>query len=159
MAEDISPEVLAQHFFERVTTNTLGIRSGRSLIAGGAISTVTEVVTFVIDGAGVAITTGVKGDLYIPYAHTITAATALADQSGSIVVDVWRDSYANFPPIDGDSVTASAPVTITTATKSQDTTLTGWLTSGAAGSIYRFNVDSATAITRLTVALTISRSL
>jgi hypothetical protein len=115
-------------------------------------------VEFVIDGGGAAITTGIKGDVEIPDAGTITSVRLLADQSGSIVIDIWKDTYANFPPTDADSITASAPPTISSATKSQDTTLTGWTTSVAAGDILRFNVDSATTITRVTLSLQILRS-
>lgn len=115
-------------------------------------------IEFIIDGGGSAITTGVKGDIEIPFACTITAARVLADQSGSIVVDIWKDTYANFPPTDADSITASAPPTISTATKSEDTTLTGWTTSISAGNILRFNVDSVTTIQRVTVSLTCLKS-
>lgn len=116
------------------------------------------VISFVIDGGGSTITTGIKGDLEIPFACTITRATALADQSGSIVVDVWKDTYANYPPVDADSITASAPVTITTATKSQDSTLTGWTTSIAAGDTLRFNVDSVTTCQRCLVSLRVTKT-
>lgn len=118
----------------------------------------TSEIVFVIDGGGSAITTGNKGFLEIPFACTITQATALADQSGSIVVDVWKDTYANYPPTDADSITASAPVTISSATKSQDATLTGWTTSVAAGDVLGFNVDSASTITRVTIALKVTKT-
>lgn len=109
---------------------------------------------FIIDGGGATITTGVKGDLGpFDFAGTIQAVTLLADQSGSIVVDIWKDTYANYPPVVGDSITASAKPTITTATKSQDATLTGWSTALAAGDTLRFNVDSITTCQRVVVAL------
>ncbi len=114
-------------------------------------------IPFIIDGGGSAITTGVKGYLEIPFDCTITQATALADQSGSIVVDVWKDTYANYPPTDADSITASAPITISTATKSQDSTLTGWTTSITAGDIIGFNVDSASTVERVTISLKIKK--
>ena len=110
-------------------------------------------ITFIIDGGGSAIATGVKGDLEIPFACTIARATMLADQSGSIVVDVWKDTYTNYPPTDVDSITASAPPTISSAMKSQDSTLTGWTKAIATGSTLRFNVDSCTTIERCTLAL------
>jgi len=115
-------------------------------------------ITFVIDGGGSAITTGIKGDLEIPFNCTINRATALADQSGSIVVDIWKDSYTNYPATDADSITASAPVTISTATKSQDTTLSGWTTTITAGDILRFNVDSASTVTRVTISLKVTKT-
>ena len=102
-----------------------------------------------IDGGGSAITTGVKGFIEVPYACTITRSTTLADQSGSIVIDVWKDTYANYPPTVADTITASAKPTITTATKAQDATLTGWTTTVAAGDILGFNVDSITTIQRV----------
>ena len=115
-------------------------------------------ITFVINGGGSAITTGIAGDLEIPFACTIARATMLADQSGSIVVDVWKDTYANYPPTNADSITASAPPTITTATKSQDRTLTGWTKAIATGSTLRFNVDSCATIERCTLALKVTKT-
>lgn len=116
----------------------------------------TTTLGIVIDGGGSAIATGIKGDLRIPFACTITKATLLADQSGSIVVDVWKDTYANYPPTDADSITSAAPPTISTATKSEDATLTGWTTSIAAGDILRFNVDSATTVERVVLQLDVT---
>ena len=115
-------------------------------------------LTFIIDGGGSAITTGQKGHLEIPFACTIKRVTMLADASGSIVVDIWKDTYANFPPTDSDSITASAPPTISSAQKSQDSTLTGWTTSISAGDILAFNVDSCSTIKRVTISLKVERS-
>jgi len=113
---------------------------------------------FVIDGGGSVITTGIKGDLEISFACTIKQVTMGADQTGSIVVDIWKDTYANFPPTNADSITASAVPTITTDDKSQDSTLTGWTTSISAGDWLRFNVDSVTDIERVTVSLHIEKA-
>ncbi len=115
-------------------------------------------IVFIIDGGGSAITTGQKGHLEIPFACTILQATLLADQSGSIVVDIWKDTYANFPPTDADSITASAPPTLSSAQNSQDSTLTGWTKTIAAGDILAFNVDSATTVTRVTLSLKVKRT-
>ena len=115
-------------------------------------------LTFIIDGGGSAITTGEKGHLEIPFACTIKQVSMLADQSGSIVVDIWKDTYANFPPDNADSITASAPPTISSAQKSQDATLTGWTTAITAGDILAFNVDSCTTITRVTISLKVEKS-
>lgn len=115
-------------------------------------------INFVIDGGGSAITTGEKGFVQIPFNCTIEEVTLLADQSGSIVVDIWKDTYANFPATDADSITASAVPTISSATKSQDSTLTGWTTSITAGDHLAFNVDSATTVERVTVVLQVKRT-
>ena len=115
-------------------------------------------ITFIIDGGGAEIALGEKGHLEIPFACAIEQVTLLADKSGSIVIDIWKDTYANFPPTDGDSITAAAPPTITTAQKSQDSTLTGWTKAIAAGDILAFNVDSCTDITRVVLSLRVKKS-
>jgi len=76
--------------------------------------------------------------------------------SGSIVVDIWKDTYANFPPTVADTITASAKPILSAATKSIDTTLTGWTKSISAGDILRYNVDSVTTCTRVVLSLTVS---
>jgi len=112
-----------------------------------------KAIIFIIDGGGSAITTGQKGHLRIPFKCEIQKATLLADQSGSIVIDIWKDTYANFPPTDADSITASAPPTLSSAQKSEDSTLTGWTKTINADDILAFNVDSATTITRVVLIL------
>lgn len=127
----------------------------------GATSGVTGSFEFVIDGGGSTIATGIKGDIYIPFACTITGVVLLADQSGSIVVNIWKSTYTAFDPTThpavGDKITASAPPTISTAKKSKDTTLTGWTTSLAADDVLRLNVDSVTSIQRVTVSIQYAR--
>jgi hypothetical protein len=113
-------------------------------------------ITYIIDGGGAAITTGVKGDVHIPFGCTITEWTLLADQSGSIVVDIWKDTYANAPPVVGDSITASAKPTLSSAAKNQSSTLTGWSPAITANSVLRFNVDSATTVQRVTLSLKVT---
>lgn len=137
-----------------VTTSGTMATTAKTALKTGAIG-------IVIDGGGSVITTGIKGDVYCPYAATITAVTMLADQSGSIVVDIWKDVFANYPPTVADTIintgAGGTKPTITTATNSQDTTLAHWTTSISAGDTIRFNVDSVTSITRLTLALTVTK--
>lgn len=113
-------------------------------------------INFIIDGGGSAITTGIKGDVMVP-AGTIVEVTTLADQSGDIVVDIWKDTYTNFAPTDADSITASAPPTLSSASKAQDNTLTGWTTSLSDEDILRFNVDSVATVERVTIVLKVER--
>lgn len=157
------PNVDAGLFWDDSAGNTAYFTPTNGLEFNGTNLRITDnsrlgTITFVIDGGGTTITTGVKGYLEIPFAGTINRATALADQSGSIVVDIWKDTYANYPPVDADSITASAPVTISSAVKSQDSTLTGWTTSVSAGDIFGFNVDSITTCQRVTISLRIVKT-
>lgn len=133
-----------------------------------AVSTLTDALTgfdeisFVIDGGGVTITTGLKGVIPISFACAITQAELLADQSGSIVINILKCTYAQYDagsthPVIGDKINASAPPTIATATKATDSTLTGWTTSISAGDVLGFYVSSVTSIQRVTVSLKVSR--
>ena len=110
-------------------------------------------INFIIDGGGSVISTGQKGHVVIDFDCQILNWTILSDQSGSIVVDIWKDTYANFPPTVGDTITASAKPTLASAQKNQNTTLTGWTTTITAGDILAYNVDSATTVQRVTVSL------
>lgn len=151
---------LAQTDSPTLTTPALGTPSAVNLSNATALPTgalpanqIIRAISFTIDGGGSAITTGVKGDLQIPFACTITSNTLLADQTGSIVVNVWKVAYASYPSTVTNKITASAPPTISSAAKSTDATLTGWTTSISAGDTLRFNVDSITTVTRVTLVL------
>lgn len=115
-------------------------------------------IPLIIDGGGSAITTGVKAYLPIPFACTIFQVDLIADQSGSIVIDIWKDTFANAPPDDADSITASAPPTLSSAQKSTDSTLSGWTTAIAAGDVLGFNVDSVTTVERVTLMLHVRKT-
>jgi len=130
------------------TTDTITISS----------STTTAGIGFLIDGGGSAITTGIKGDLQIPFNSTITSWSLMADQSGSAVGDIWKDTFANYPPTVADTITGSAKPTLTSQTSATSSTLTGWTTSITAGDTLRFNIDSSTTITRLTLSLNLTRT-
>jgi len=107
----------------------------------------------VIDGGGAVITTGPKGDLEVPAAVTIASARLFANVTGSIKIDIWKDSYANFPPTNADTITAANEPTIASGVKDQDVTLTGWTKAFNAGDVLRYNVDSCATITRCLVSL------
>lgn len=135
--------------------------AGRALVSDGTDPQWTAQYAsflFVIDGSGSAIATGIKGDLSIPFACVIERARLLADQSGSIVVDVWVDTYANYPPTVADTITAAAKPTLSGATKASDITLTGWTTALAEGSTIRLNVDSVATVTRVLLELKVRRT-
>jgi hypothetical protein len=111
----------------------------------------TRTLNFVIDGGGSAITTGVKGHIVLDGDYTVTGWTVIADQSGSIVVDVNRATYANFPTT--ASIAGTELPTLSSTQKNEDLTLTSWTTTLSARDVLEFEVDSATTVTRVTVAL------
>ena len=72
---------------------------------------------------------------------------------GAIVVDVWRDTYANVPPTVADTITAAAKPTLAAASKAEDTTLVGWSTTLGRGDWLRVHVESATTVRRVVLSL------
>lgn len=118
----------------------------------------TDNIEFVIDGGGAAITAGVKGDLEVSFPCTINQATLLGDQAGTLIVNIWKDTYANFPPTSTVKITSTTPPTITSSVKAQDAVLSGWTTAVSVGDILRFNVDSCVTIQRGTLSLKVTRT-
>jgi hypothetical protein len=116
-------------------------------------------IGYAIDNAGEVLTTGAVGNgLRVPAACEITSVTLIADQAGDVVVDIWKDSLANFPPTNDDSICASAKPTLSAARTASDSTLTGWTKSLAAGDILFFEVESCSAITSLTIILGVTKA-
>ena len=114
-------------------------------------------IAFIVNGGTSVITPGVKGFLEVPFDCNIDQATVLANQSGDLVVDVWKDTFANFPPTNADTITGGSEPTISSAQSSQDSTLSGWTTGILAGDIVGFNVDSILNVHRATISLRCAR--
>ena len=128
------------------------IDEGVTLLWDGAAFGVVEgsQVGFVIalDGGGSPISTGVKHYFEVPLSMTVTGWTLVADQSGSIVVDLWKDVFANFPPTVADTITGTEKPTLSAAQSNQDLALSSWTTAVTRGDILGVNVDSASTVTK-----------
>lgn len=104
-----------------------------------------------------ALTTAVnKVNTLMPYAGTILGVALLTEGGpGDCVVDIWKDTYLNFPPTSLDSITAAAKPTIVADTRYLDMTLTGWTTTITAGDVLRFSLASVSTFTSILVLLLI----
>ncbi len=145
-------DVLAFNVDSATTIKQLTVSLG--LLAGANES---SLITFVIGDGGSVITTGFKGFLPVTYNATITDWTVIGDSSGSIVLDLWKDTYANAPPVVVDTITAAAKPTLSAAQKATSSTLTGWTTTITDGDVIGINVDSVATVKRVTLALGILR--
>jgi hypothetical protein len=117
-----------------------------------------HMIELIIDGGGSAIATGEKGHIEIPFKCEILQCTLLADVSGAIKIDIWKDTYANFPPTNADTITGgNEPEIAASGVKDQDATLTSWTKTLEAGSVVAFNVDSCATITRCTISLKVKK--
>lgn len=116
-------------------------------------------LSFSIDGGGSAIVAGVKGSIDIPFDCVLTGWSILADQPGAIKIDIWKDTYANYPPTDADSMcNAHEPEIAASAIKAQDLDISDWASVNcSAGDIIRFNVDSCATIVTATITLYFTR--
>ena len=122
---------------------------------GGSGGVVTRELLAVFDGGGAPLGAGAQGDASVPFAATILGWVLLADQAGSITVDIWKDVYGSYPPTGADTITGGSPPKITAAIKNSSTVLTGWTTAIAAGDTLRFTIISAGTIGRVTLGLTL----
>lgn len=104
-------------------------------------------------GSGIAITTGIKGGVEVPEDCEIVGWTIVADQVGSIVVDVWKDTYANYPPTVADTIAGAEKPTLAAADKNQDLALGTWTTACTEGDWIFFNVDSVATVQWVCVTL------
>jgi hypothetical protein len=115
----------------------------------------TGAIIYTIDGGGSVITTGAKGQLDIPLNCTVTGWVLTADQSGSAVVDVLRSSYAGFPST--SSIAGSDKPTLSSVQKNENLSIGAWgSTALLAGDQLQFNVNSATTVQRLNLALIVT---
>jgi len=114
-------------------------------------------VSVTFTGNGGSISLGSKGYVSIPYAATITQWSLITSTTASMVIDVRRASYANFPTT--TSIAGTDLPTLTNQTKNLSTALTGWTTSIATNDILEFVVNSNSGIAFATLNLRLTKSV
>ncbi len=114
-------------------------------------------VTYIADGGGVAITTGYKVNVTIPFSGVITNWTVLGlnGATGAIKVDIFKSTYAGFPPAATICSTTPPEIAATNA-KAQMSSLSGWSTTVTAGDVWAFKVLSVTSFTWACVTVEIA---
>ena len=118
-----------------------------------------KVIGFVFNGSS-GIVTGSIAWVRSPSDVTLTSweITSLnADSSGQIMIDIWKDTYANYPPADDDGIAGTIAEgeipTLTNANKAQDTSLDSWTTAVSAGDYLKAVVVSSDQVTSCSVFL------
>lgn len=129
-----------------------------SLIAGGSPNAATAVFSVDFDGLGTTIAADSEGFESVPFSCTITGVKLLSKETGSMVIDIQKDTYANYPPTGADSICSSTKPTLSSASKYSDTTLSGWVTSISAGDVLRFVVNSCSTITKAKLSITLQKT-
>ena len=103
-----------------------------------------------VDGGGIAVTTGSKGYVIIPYNATINNWYITSDVSGSIVVDIKRS---------GSSIVGAGNKPTLSAASYATAAVSGWTsTSITAGDVFEFSVDSASTVTKINLVVKITKT-
>jgi hypothetical protein len=148
-------------------TNTIWEISLATIYVGAAVSTIVAAaitderpwatsgepnfnINVVLGNGQEVISTGVKGYLQVPVDCYLTGWQIVGDVSGSCVIGIWKNTYANFPPTSANLILSSAKPTLSSAQKNQNTNQrllmnkNDWLA---------FNVESAATVKQVTVSL------
>lgn len=104
-------------------------------------------------------TAGLQADFVWPWDGTLVRWTLLADASGTATVDLWQDTYANYPPVVADTMVGGGgtkPNISGPALKGQGSPTSWTKTTFARGDTVRVNVDAVASIARLTLILEVT---
>lgn len=109
-------------------------------------------VSISFDNNGVELPDNTKARWRVPNGVTATIVrwSIAADVSGAIVINIWKDTWANYPPSSGDSIIGSgtAPTITASDDNAESTSFTGYTTTTfSGGDSVIFNIDSCTTIT------------
>lgn len=129
-------------------------KSDVGLSAVANVDTTIGAIDIFIDGGGATITAGKKVWVEIPFACTLNRYTLIGDVAGTIVIDVNRSTYANFPTTVSMSGSGKEPTITATNQKSQDVDISDWTSVAVvAGDVLEFEVKSCSTITKATLSL------
>jgi hypothetical protein len=143
------------------TTSVAVIEASSDVNGTTTIRNLVENMGFTVDGGSSAVTTGFKGCIEASYSGKFIGYTLLSTDSavtsGSFAIDIWKDTFLNYPPTIADTITGNYKPRLTSQTATTTMTLPGWTTKITEGDIICFNVDSVTSIKRATLILKVKR--
>lgn len=141
-ASDASADNRFQVIYYNSSTGKLRSKIGGTWMT---LAGATGVFSIPLDDGGAVLGTGVRLDIMIPFDCVITGWTLLSSVSASIVIDLWVDTYGNYPPTVADTITGGNKPTLSSATKAQNNSISWALTKGT---ILRLNIDSVTSLVK-----------
>lgn len=112
----------------------------------------TRTINFLVDSGSLEMTSGIKGSVTIDVSGIIDSWKILADQTGTLGVDILKSNYTDFPTFVSIATTSNYPKLLNT-NKGFDDVLTGWDTAIRAGDILRFEVINSLNIRRFLISL------
>lgn len=156
------------NFTNGLTSNTISATT----ISGGTLygdaSNLTNLPSFTsttsgsfginINNGSSVISTGFKGYVKIPYNGVINSWTIMGSVSGSVTIDIWKDSENNFPPTSADTITGGNYPSLSNQYINSDNVLTGWITGFSTNDIFAFNVLSASGVTNINLTINVTKN-
>ena len=121
------------------------------IIALAAAADLTRTVNYVIDSGSLPMQVGDKGSLTIDVTGVIENIRVLSDQTGDIVFDISKTTFADFPNF--NSITSGNRVQLVNTNKYFDDVLNNWTSTITTGDILRFDVISVNNIRRVLISL------
>jgi hypothetical protein len=119
----------------------------------GADAGATGILNFILDGGGVPIETGIKGDVTFPFNFKVESWNLLSKETGSMNVSLWKGNYTDPPTASGVMHSGATGPFINLGIKNQGTSI-GWGSpTGSFGDIVRIGVQGATGISLASLAL------
>lgn len=104
-----------------------------------------------IDGGGSAIDDTVTDPVFcarIQQDSVITAWYLSCDQTGSIVLDVWKNTWNDTPLTNSDSIASTEKPTLSSDVSASDTSLTAMTTDWNSGDEVCIEIESASTVTK-----------
>lgn len=115
-------------------------------------------LVMVVDAGDSVIAIGPSHSYEVPFPGTITGWTLLANGTGSIELDIWKSTYASYPPTVAGSIVGGNYPALVGGSKNQDSVLSAWNKTLAEGDVLRLNVRSCSGITKVTLTLHVQRT-
>jgi hypothetical protein len=150
-----SGDIVAGFVYRATPLTALNSGAGGFVVDAIGVNNNIATVAFVIDGSGVAITTGAKGSFPIPFGCAISSWSIDADQSGSISIDILRANNAH-PTT--SIVGAGTKPNLTAQQFNGLQTPSGWTSTAIVPNDWLlFSVSTVATVNRVTISLTLAK--
>jgi len=104
----------------------------------------------------VVLSSGTTASVRVPYPCTITQWDVLSMISGTLLIDVKKSTYANYPVL--STITGTDKLLLLgNAYKGTSTALTGWTLNVTAGDVLKFDIEQATQSGTVTAQLRVNK--
>lgn len=153
-----SPNLNDTLYYDNTVTPAQWKTTSVNTLLNTSIKTGSCGVTF--DGQGGVISNGRTAYVQVPYNGTLTGWTLVAAQSGSCTITVFKDTYANYPPVTPADNIYSVQPALASAIRNQNLTPTyvGSQATVTAGDWIGFTISGVTTVTWVNLTISITKT-